>query len=129
MATAQSQPQQVSAHSLPQHASAPQSPAGLTAGAENGGEQALVASAHTPGESERIKLTAPVARLPVELDVAVPVRDFRVRNLLALEPGQVIETRWQHGEDMPLAAGNVQLAWSEFEVIDSQLAVRVTRLA
>jgi hypothetical protein len=30
---------------------------------------------------------------------------------------------------MPLAAGDVQLAWSEFEVVDSQLAVRVTRLA
>ena len=80
-------------------------------------------------EDARIKLTAPVARLPVELDVAVPVRDFRVRNLLALEPGQVIETHWAHGDDMPLAAGNVQLAWSEFEVVDSQLAVRVTRLA
>ena len=39
-----------------------------------------------------MELTAPVARLPVELDVAIPVRDFRVRNLLALEPGQVIET-------------------------------------
>jgi len=82
-----------------------------------------------PIEGAKIKLTAPVARLPVELDVAVPVRDFRVRNLLALEPGQVIETHWPHGEDMPLAAGNVQLAWSEFEVVDSQLAVRVTRLA
>ena len=52
-----------------------------------------------------------------------------MRNLLALEPGQVIETQWAHGEDMPLAAGEVQLAWSEFEVVDSQLAVRVTRLA
>jgi hypothetical protein len=30
---------------------------------------------------------------------------------------------------MPLAAGEVQLAWSEFEVVDTQLAVRVTRLA
>ena len=39
----------------------------------------------------------PVARLPVELDVAVPVRDFRVRNLLALEPGQVIESQWGTG--------------------------------
>jgi flagellar motor switch protein FliM len=74
-------------------------------------------------------LTAPLARLPVELDVAVPVREFRVRDLLALEPGQVIETQWGHGEDMPLAAGDVQLAWSEFEVVDSQLAVRVTRMA
>jgi flagellar motor switch protein FliM len=128
MATAHPLPQQASAHSLPPQASAPQQPPGLTGGAENGAEQALVASTQTPVEGARIKLTAPVARLPVELDVAVPVRDFRVRNLLALEPGQVIETRWPHGEDMPLAAGNVQLAWSEFEVVDSQLAVRVTRL-
>jgi hypothetical protein len=41
----------------------------------------------------------------------------------------LIETQWAHGEDLPLAAGNVQLAWSEFEVVDAQLAVRITRLA
>jgi flagellar motor switch protein FliN/FliY len=69
-----------------------------------------------------------VARLPVELDISVAVREFRVRNLLALEPGQVIETQWGHGQDVPLACGEVQLAWSEFEVVDSQLAVRLTRL-
>jgi flagellar motor switch protein FliM len=91
-------------------------------------EQALVPSPHPPLERVAIALTAPIARLPVELDVAVPVREFRVRNLLALEPGQVIETQWAHGEDMPLSAGDVQLAWSEFEVVDSQLAVRVTRM-
>ncbi len=90
-------------------------------------EKALVVSPHLP-EGAQIKLTPPIARLPVELEVAVPVRDFRVRNLLTLEPGQVIETQWEHGADMPLATGDVQLAWSEFEVIDSQLAVRVTRL-
>jgi len=73
--------------------------------------------------------SGPIARLPVELDVAIPVREFRVRNLLALEPGQLIETQWTQGTDMPLSAGDVQLAWSEFEVVDSQLAVRVTRLA
>ena len=70
-----------------------------------------------------------VARLPVELEVAVPVRDFRVRNLLSLEKGNVIETRWGHGDDLPLSAGEVQLAWSEFEVIEGRLAVRVTRVA
>jgi flagellar motor switch/type III secretory pathway protein FliN len=70
-----------------------------------------------------------VARLPVELDVAVPVREFRVRHLLALEAGTVIESRWNHGNDLPLAAGDVKLAWTEFEVIETQLAVRVTRLA
>jgi flagellar motor switch protein FliN/FliY len=76
----------------------------------------------------RSRLSPAMARLPVELDVAVAVREFRVRNLLALAPGQVIETTWGHGQDVPLAAGDVQLAWSEFEVVETQLAVRVTRL-
>lgn len=94
------------------------------------GENALV---QVPAEGRvrraGIPMTTGVALLPVELDIAVPVSDFRVRNLLALECGQVIETRWGHGEDVPLSAGEVQLAWSEFEVVDSQLGVRVTRLA
>jgi hypothetical protein len=41
----------------------------------------------------------------------------------------LVATRWANGEDLPLAAGNVQLAWTEFEVIETRLAVRVTRLA
>lgn len=91
-------------------------------------EQALVGSTQVQEEDDPSALRGPIARLPVELDVAVPVPEFRVRNLLALEPGQVIETEWALGADMPLASGQTQLAWSEFEVIDSQLAVRVTRL-
>ena len=127
MATAN--PKLATGQQQPQQTSAPAQPSVLAAGAENAGEQALVASPHMPDEGAGIKLAAPVSRLPVELDVAVPVRDFRVRNLLALEPGQVIETHWAHGEDLPLAAGNVQLAWSEFEVVETELAVRLTRLA
>ena len=80
-------------------------------------------------DQEWTKFSPVVARLPVELDVTVPVRNFRVRNLLALEAGQVIESQWGHGDDVPLAAGEVTLAWTEFEVIESQLAVRITRLS
>ncbi len=91
---------------------------------------ALVPSPRQLGEDEKEPGFGPlVARLPVELDVAVPVREFRVRHLLALEPGTVIESQWNHGNDLPLAAGDVKLAWTEFEVIETQLAVRVTRLA
>jgi flagellar motor switch protein FliM len=91
------------------------------------GEEALVPSPHA-GQHHPIVLKPLVARVPIELDVAIPVREFRVRNLLALEQGQVIGTRWASGEDIPLSAGDVQLAWSEFEVVDTQLAVRITRL-
>jgi flagellar motor switch protein FliN/FliY len=75
-----------------------------------------------------LDLTGPLALLPIELDVSIPVREFRVRQLLALEPGQLIETQWHNGDDVPLAAADVHLAWSEFEVIEAELAVRVTRL-
>jgi len=90
-------------------------------------EDALVPSPRAL-HPEPITLSPSVARLPVELEVAIPVREFRVRNLLALEPGQLIETRWEQGDDLPLTGGEVQLAWSEFEVVEQQLAVRVTRL-
>jgi flagellar motor switch/type III secretory pathway protein FliN len=92
------------------------------------GEFLVPASARLP-ESEAIPLSPAIARLPVQLDVTIPIRDFRVRTLLALEPGQLVESQWVNGEDVPLVAGNVQLAWSEFEVVDTQLAVRLTRLA
>lgn len=97
-------------------------------------EQALVSTESTApatasAEPEQMRLSPPLARLPVELDVAVPVRDFRVRDLLNLAHGEVISTQWLNGEDMPIQAGKVQLAWAEFEVVETRLAVRVTRLA
>jgi flagellar motor switch protein FliN/FliY len=94
-----------------------------------GSETALVAAPHPAVERESVPLSAAVSRLPVELEVSIPLHEFRVRNLLNLGLEQVIETQWAYDEDMPLAAGEVQLAWSEFEVIDSKLAVRITRLA
>jgi flagellar motor switch protein FliM len=95
---------------------------------ENG--KALVPVAPNEQELEiSVAFQPPVSLLPVELDVTVPVRQFRVRKLLALEPGQLIESQWGSGEDVPLATGEVQLAWCEFEVIETALAVRITRLA
>lgn len=95
---------------------------------ESTGEEALVPQVRLAAPLEHAAMHPELAALPVELDVAIPVRSFRVRNLLALEPGSVIETQWSNSEDMPISAGSVQLAWSEFEVVDDQLAVRVTRL-
>jgi flagellar motor switch/type III secretory pathway protein FliN len=49
-------------------------------------------------EDQEGESRSPVARLPVVLGVVVPVRTFRVRNLLALAPGHLIETRWSSGD-------------------------------
>jgi len=102
------------------------------AGTEN--EHALVPTSSAPQATDpvrekRFQAGSPFACLPVELSVVVPVRNFRVKNLLSLDTGQVVESYWNHGEDLPLSSGDVQLAWSEFEVVDTHLAVRVTRLS
>jgi flagellar motor switch protein FliN/FliY len=121
MATAQSPPTSAGA-ALPGAATKPRAAAGETI-------QALVPSPQSPQSEQAPVFSGPIPQLPVELGVTIPVRDFRVRQLLALTPGQVIETQWSHGDDLPLAAGDVQLAWTEFEVVETRLAVRVTRLA
>lgn len=101
--------------------------------AEENSEKSLVSV--NPGvpdnkeEEEQGEMTGPLSLLPIEMDVSIPIRDFRVRNLLALEPGSLLESVWHNGDDVPLAASDVQLAWCEFEVIDTDLAVRITRLS
>lgn len=69
-----------------------------------------------------------ISKLSVEIDVAVPIRKFRVRNLLTLAEGAVIASQWKEGGDIPLAARGAQLAWAEFEVVNQRLAIRITRL-
>ncbi len=71
---------------------------------------------------------AEVPPLPVQVDVCVPLPSFRVQDLLSLKKGTVLKTQWSATEDLPLWSGKVQLVWTEFEVVDQKLAVRVTRL-
>ena len=70
-----------------------------------------------------------LSRLTVTLEAGIPLDRFRVRDLLRLEAGQIVESIWPDSEDVPVKVGQVQLGWSEFEVVEQQLAVRLTRLA
>jgi flagellar motor switch protein FliN/FliY len=101
----------------------------LVAGGNARASEVLASAVDPREEHGALRLTPPQERLPVGLAVSVPVREFRVRHLLAMAPGELIETQWGHEEDVPLSSGDVQLAWTEFEVVDTRLAVRVTRLA
>ncbi|MGA3032498.1 MAG: FliM/FliN family flagellar motor C-terminal domain-containing protein [Terracidiphilus sp.] len=92
-------------------------------------ERALVPSGQIADTNAEAAFGPRVLRLPVEVDIVVPVRDFRVRNLLALAPGQLVASHWNSGNDLPLAVGNVNLAWAEFEVLETKLAARITRVA
>ncbi|MBS1798847.1 MAG: FliM/FliN family flagellar motor switch protein [Acidobacteria bacterium] len=70
-----------------------------------------------------------LSRLTVPISAEIVLAGFKVRDLLALKTGQIIVSEWQETEDVPVKAGQIQMGWSEFEVIDQQLLIRLTRLA
>jgi flagellar motor switch protein FliN/FliY len=69
-----------------------------------------------------------VSQLRLSLRAAVALNRFRVRDLLALKEGQLFESLSPDTEDVPVMVGEVQLGWSEFEVMEQRIAVRLTRL-
>jgi flagellar motor switch protein FliN/FliY len=69
-----------------------------------------------------------LAQLRVTVRAGVPLSHFRVRDLLAMKEGHVFESLSPATEDVPVRAGQVQLGWSEFEVLEQRMALRLTRL-
>ncbi len=72
---------------------------------------------------------ARVKALPCLLSVEVPVPAFTVSDLVHLASGTIIATRWTVGQDVPLNVNGELVAWSEFEIVQDRLAVRLTELA
>jgi flagellar motor switch protein FliN/FliY len=70
-----------------------------------------------------------ISRLPAMLAVSIPLNRFKVCDLLGLESGQTLESAWPETEDVPLKVGTLQLCWGEFEVVERNMALRLTRLA
>lgn len=69
-----------------------------------------------------------LSRLELMMAVEVPLLRFKVQDLLRLSEGQVFESAFSDIEDVPLKVGDVQLGWTEFEVVDQKIALRLTRL-
>jgi flagellar motor switch/type III secretory pathway protein FliN len=66
---------------------------------------------------------------PCLLSLEVPVSRFTVGDLLRLRAGSIVETSSLHTGDIPLRANGLLIGWTEFEVIGSRVAVRITELA
>lgn len=70
-----------------------------------------------------------VEALPCLLTVEISVPDFTVADLVHLERGRIVATRWTVRQDVPLRVNDELIAWSEFEIVQNRLAVRLTELA
>ncbi len=70
-----------------------------------------------------------VELLPCLLTIEISVPGFTVADLVQLASGRVIATRWTVGQDVPLRINGELISWSEFEVVQNRLGVRLTELA
>lgn len=67
--------------------------------------------------------------LPCALTLDLPIPEFTIGELLRMEPGVVLNSNWSQTADIPLKVNGELVGWTEFEVIGSELAVRITELA
>jgi flagellar motor switch protein FliN len=87
------------------------------------------ATASETKRKEEDEAWGPVLNLPCNLTVELPLPSFRVADLLKLRQGSVISTHWALGRDVPLRINGTVVGWSELEVVNNRLAVRLTELA
>jgi len=67
--------------------------------------------------------------LPCSLTLDLPIPGFTIGDLLDLESGTVLDSQWNQTADIPLRVNGELVGWTEFEVIGTTLAVRITELA
>jgi flagellar motor switch/type III secretory pathway protein FliN len=67
--------------------------------------------------------------LPCTISLELPVVRFTIGDLLTLTTGSVVATACHQTSDVPLRVNGLLVGWTEFEVIDDRLAVRVTEQA
>ena len=70
-----------------------------------------------------------LSRIPMRLTATIPLPGFKVRDLLKLGAGSMVKSDWLSSDDVQLRVGEVQLGWSEFEVVEQRMAIRLTRFA
>lgn len=69
---------------------------------------------------------APLAEVPVEIEIELDRRIMCTREVLALEEGSVIETSRSAGENIDIYIGGVLCGSGEIVVIENVLGVRIT---
>jgi flagellar motor switch protein FliN/FliY len=67
--------------------------------------------------------------LPCTVSVEIPLARFTIGDLSRLGQESIVTTTFRHLSDIPLYVNGQFIGWSEFEVIDDRLAVRITEIA
>lgn len=71
----------------------------------------------------------PFLELPCNLTLELTIPEFTVADLLRLQPGDVVDSKWSQGQDVPVQLNDQLIAWAEFEPVGESLGMRVTEWA
>lgn len=66
--------------------------------------------------------------LPCQLSAELPILGFKVRDLLSLGKGTVLDSRTSISEPVPLWVNGTKIGVAEFDVLRASLAVRINEL-
>jgi len=69
-----------------------------------------------------------VANLTCSLKVALPIPALKVRDLLQLEVGSVLDTLQNADSALPVEVNGTVIGWGELDAAGPNLAVRLTEL-
>lgn len=69
-----------------------------------------------------------LSNVTVRLTSEISIECFTIRNLLGLTEGQTFASVLSDTEDVPLRIGDLKIGWTEFEVVEQKVALRLTRL-
>jgi flagellar motor switch/type III secretory pathway protein FliN len=100
----------------------------MSAAAPNVEPRAAEPNAATPAP-QGVDVLDSMPWLPCTLTLEVPVVRFTIGDLLSLQEGSIVETACHHTSDVPLRVNQLLIGWTEFDVIDDHLAVRITEQA
>jgi len=67
--------------------------------------------------------------LPCSVSVQIPLQRFTIADLSSLANGSVVTTACPRNSHVQLYVNGQMVAWTELEVIDDRLAVRITEIA
>ena len=67
--------------------------------------------------------------LPCLVSLELPLQHFTIGDLSQLTEGTVVATARQQNSELPLYVNGQLIGWTELEVIDERLAVRITEIA
>ena len=76
-----------------------------------------------------LEQAANIADVPIEVDVQLDQRWMKLREILELEEGSILEMKRSAGENIDIYVGSRLLAFGEIVIIENIMGVRITDFA